>query len=469
MKVVFIGGGAHRYLPVARSLLSEQALLNRQFKLVLHDLAPERMALMREMIVHCPEYTGSGAQIECEAVLDRALEGADVVTIVIMPGSRHSFALSCAACGQHGFTGTDQLSPSGAFLALKGGPVIMNIARKMEKLCPDACLLDFANPVPVFSAAVNNHTKIKCFGVCAGYTNHQWDLTRILGADCGCDDYHILSAGVNHMSFILPGSTRGTDDLYRLIDQALADGWRMPELSARWSPWMKQLITNSVTTLVELYRKYGYLLFSSEPEGLQYLDMAGRYVADAAQSAKFDEAKIAEEMKQNNDQKQRTADYWQSLLNASEFPREVWSREAPENLDLLRDDQNIMSRIIKAVGGVKEMAIATSFPNRGAVPGFTGRMVLEYSQFIKDGQLHAAENLYIPPVFYGLMAAMSMHQTLLGDAVATEDPRLLFDALYSFPVKQDSADAKALYIKLLKINAAEIPAVFQQTADWLNR
>jgi alpha-galactosidase/6-phospho-beta-glucosidase family protein len=71
----------------------------------------------------------------------------------------------------------------------------------------------------------------------------------------------------------------------------------------------------------------------------------------------------------------------------------------------------------------------------------------------------------VPDVFQGLVSALASHQTLLGDAIATLDPRVLFEALYSYPVKQDTAESKALWRELLAIAAPEIPVEFQATRE----
>ena len=113
------------------------------------------------------------------------------------------------------------------------------------------------------------------------------------------------------------------------------------------------------------------------------------------------------------------------------------------------------------------MKLATSFPNRGAVRGFKDRTVLEYSQVLsRDGLKPMIEDgLEVPDLFQGLVSSLATHQTLLGDAIATRDARILFEALYSYPVKQDTADSKALWRSLLVAAGPTIPAEFQKTRE----
>jgi alpha-galactosidase/6-phospho-beta-glucosidase family protein len=466
MKVVFIGAGSYRYLSVARSILAEPAVMDGG-EIRLFDLNHERSATMAEMIQKTPEYSRVSCRVSWDITLDEALDGADVVCVVLMAGNLESYLLGNRLCSRHGFPGSDQLSPNGALLALKGGPILMNIARKMERLCPQAWLLDFANPVAVLSAAVNNHTRIKCLGVCAGYTNHMWDLPRILGTDEQAVDADILSAGVNHLSIITGGTIKGRP-IYDLLREHVDENWTPPVLSDRWNERAKQNITQSVKLLVKLYRKFGTMVFSSEEDGLAHLDMEGHYVKMVADGAQPSVADVLALLKRKREFRQKADVRFRSFLN-EEMSETDWDRERPGSLYLLREDENIMVRIIKALSGCfGELKIATSFPNRGAVAGLTDRTVLEYSQILSKDGIRPVPGLEIPAVFHGLIAALANHQTLLGDAIATNDPSLLFQAFYSYPVQQDTRTQKEMWKALMKLNRNELPEEFQKVEEYLD-
>ncbi len=465
MKVVFIGGGSHRYLSVARSILADNELM-KDGEINVYDLDLVRAENMAKMIRKCPEYKDRNCVISWGTTLDEALKDADVVNVVLMAGSRESFEKSRLACKKYGFIDSDQLSPSGAFLALKGGPILMNIARKMEKICPDAFLLDFANPVAVLSAAVNNHTKIRCLGVCAGYTNHTWDISRMLGKDEHNADAVIDCVGVNHCGFILKGSTWKGKDLYSLLDKHITEDWKCPTLSERWNEISRKRIEKGMYHLVGLYRKYGYMIFSSEGDGMDHLDFENRYFAKSEEQNKKTAGEIDTEQAKWKEIRKNDEIQFKKYID-QDLSEDYWNEERADSLYLLRADENIMVKIIKALGGVNEMRIATSYPNNGAVTGIEDRIVLEYSQIIDKDGIRPAGSYKIPSMFYGLIASLASHQTLLGDAIATEDPRKLFEALYAYPVKQDTADSKAMWLEQLEINKDEIPAPFQETKKWL--
>ena len=105
----------------------------------------------------------------------------------------------------------------------------------------------------------------------------------------------------------------------------------------------------------------------------------------------------------------------------------------------------------------------------GAVEGFKVRTILEYSQVLDKRSLKPYGKLAVPDAYHGLMTSLATHQTLLGDAIATEDPKTLFQALYAYPIKQNTRDSRALFRDLLDINKAEISPKFQETKRFLVR
>lgn len=205
MNVVFLGGGSLRLTPIIRGLLKREGIFNGgSIRLV--DRMLDRAELVGRAVMRCPEMKGVDCRVTWTDDLDSALEGADMLYITMAIEREPSLSLATEASVRHGFMCSDQLSVNGAFLAARGGGPILSFARKMEKYCPDAMMLIFANPVAVYSTMVNNHTKIRALGICGGYRNHCWDLPRICGRDEYDDSMDVVSAGVNHLSFILRGT-----------------------------------------------------------------------------------------------------------------------------------------------------------------------------------------------------------------------------------------------------------------------
>ncbi len=460
MKVVFVGGGAHRHLGIIRSAMAAGSLFEGG-EIHLYDIDVPRAEAMGRMLMKTPEYAGISCKVAWGASLDEALDGADAVSVVLMAGSRRSFALGDLASQKHGFMSSDQLSPNGAFLALKGGPILMNIARKLERLSPDAWIIDFANPVAVLSAAVNNHTKIRALGVCGGYTNHCWDLARLMGKDEECFDFDVEVAGVNHLSFILRGKLGGRD-LYEVLGEHLTPDWRPPKFQPHWNAVTRRNIRFALWKLVELYHKFGVVIFSTEGDGMAHLFYEEMYEMNRRPMPT--RAAILKSTSAPDPGRQEANRQFCAFLE-QDLDAEFWASHWKKDWNFRRADNDIIVKILRGLGGTREEKIVTSHPSRGAVDGFKDRTVLEYSQTLKKGRLRPYGNLAVPDAFHGLISSLATHQTLLGDAIGTEDPRALHRALFAYPIQQNTKAARALYRDLLEINRDEIPASFQKARD----
>jgi alpha-galactosidase len=108
---------------------------------------------------------------------------------------------------------------------LRTVPVLLEIARDMEQLCPHATFLQYVNPMAINCWALSRASSIKTVGLCHSVQHTAGELARDIGVPLEEIDY--LCAGINHMAFYLRFE-RGGQDLYPLIRQVLDEG-RAPD------------------------------------------------------------------------------------------------------------------------------------------------------------------------------------------------------------------------------------------------
>jgi len=108
MKAVFVGGGAHRHLPIIRSALGNGVF--EKGEICLYDLRKDRAEAMAEMIKKTPEYKKSRCKISYEGKIEKHLDGADFVSIVLLAGSLKSFIAGHDACLKYGFLASDNIT-----------------------------------------------------------------------------------------------------------------------------------------------------------------------------------------------------------------------------------------------------------------------------------------------------------------------------------------------------------------------
>jgi alpha-galactosidase/6-phospho-beta-glucosidase family protein len=463
MKVVFVGGGSFRTLPIVRAAMAGDNIF-RNGEIVLVDFNLERAETVGKLIMKTPEYAGSDCEIKWTDNLDKALPGTDVVIISFPVGSAKTYMLSTEACAKYGFIGTDQLSLTGAFLSVTGGTIILDIARRMEKHCPDAWLIDHANPVAVYSGMVNNHTCIKALGMCPSCYHPRWDLTRLLfDKDEYRDDYKIASAGVNHFAFLLRGSYKG-QDIYKMLDKKYENRPWHPKLTT-FSGTSRKMLFFGFDIFQEMYKRFGFITSSNEFDGPKHLFIFHEKLFTFLKHKPMSMADINRQVKKLTEDRKKADMDFRSYVDR-ELNADFWAQSFVKDKRFGADNYHPITTVLKALGTGKPQWLAASTLNRGAIKGFKERTVVEYSFNFDRKGIHPDPDLEIPDCFHGIVSSLASHQTLLGDAIAMRDPKIFANALFAYPIPQNTKQTKNLWRELLKIHGSEMPKEFQKAKDY---
>jgi alpha-galactosidase len=159
-----------------------------------------------------------------EATMDRAeaLQGADVVLVTILAGGLDVWRHDIEIPKQYGIDTNigDTRGPSGIFRALRTIPVMLGIARDMERYCPDATMLNYTNPMVMLCRAMQRETSIQLTGLCHSVQGTSEMLAGWIGAPY--EEITFTCAGINHMAFYLKYEWNGKD-AYPLIRQAITE------------------------------------------------------------------------------------------------------------------------------------------------------------------------------------------------------------------------------------------------------
>lgn len=467
MKITFIGGGSHRFASTARTLLAAADL--QIDEIALYDINKTRADAVASFIEKTPEFTAKPCRILRSENLETALEQADLVCIVIFANDPRTLGLVNQACGRHGFMSNSwPMSPGCTLRAPKVCSIVLDIAQKMERLCPDAWLLDFSNPVSVASGIINHHTKIKGFGICEGFSNHLWDISRLFGKDEMAleTDTDMHCAGVNHFSFVSPKSLWKGRNLYQQLDELIAkDNWNPAVLAGSWSNESKMSITGGLEQLLLGYKRYGYLLFSSEADGLASMNVSGFAEPYAKRMAEQSDDQVEEMIKIQQQERHKSDQKFSALINMA--PQEMdWNQVDAENPQLKKKIHDLMVLMARAKSG-KTVRVATSVPNNGAIKNLPDRFIVEFSQVFENGQMRPSIAHELPTPWYSWISAFAAHQTLLADAIACDCPETLFQALSCYPVNRDSTRFWKMWREVVEISKDDISPNLAKVIDLL--
>lgn len=221
-KFAFIGAGSFGFTRgLIRDILSFPAL--QDCELALMDISPERLKHIKtavERIISAGKYPA-----RVTATLDReeALKGADGVICTILAGDVDVWQHDILIPKQYGVDTNvgDTRGPSGIFRYLRTVNPIMDIARDIERLCPNAVFLNYTNPMAMLCRTVQGEMPhLVTSGLCHSVQGTAAMLANWIGADM--KDISYTCAGVNHQAFYTKFQWKGAD-AYPLIRKAITE------------------------------------------------------------------------------------------------------------------------------------------------------------------------------------------------------------------------------------------------------
>ena len=275
-KTVIIGAGSHVFSRhLITDVLSYPELRDSTITLV--DIAAEPLALITAFADKLVKQQGFPTRIESTTNRRKALEGADYVFVTIRVGGAQ-ILLPDSPTEFYGveLSRGDTVGAGGVFLGLRHVPVILDICRDMEELCPDAWLINYSNPMAINSWVVNDYSRIKNVGLCHSVQHTTAELLGYLGVPLkpvnvpeSADSYYhqfqnqvhdefkelsCLVAGINHMAWFLELKWRGEDAYPRLRERFKDPAVYSGSNAFGGSPDLVR---------VEIFRTFGYFVTES--------------------------------------------------------------------------------------------------------------------------------------------------------------------------------------------------------------
>ncbi|MFZ5911861.1 MAG: alpha-galactosidase [Chloroflexota bacterium] len=252
-KITFIGAGSLGFTgELVRDILTFPLLQDATISLM--DIDPERLEWARRGVEKLVAAGRHPAKVE--ATLDRveAMRGADVVLTTILAGSTQVWRHDIEIPKKYGIDINvgDTRGPSGIFRFLRTINPMMDIVRDMERVCPDAVLLNYTNPMAMLVSAIQKQTFISTTGLCHSVQGTAMMLADWIGAPY--DEIDFVCAGINHQAWYLDYKWKGMD-AYPLIHKAVIE---RPEV------YTAEPVRN------EMYLALGYYVTESSGHNSEY-------------------------------------------------------------------------------------------------------------------------------------------------------------------------------------------------------
>lgn len=218
LKIVTIGGGSS-YTPEL-----VEGFINRYHELPVDELwlvdieeGKEKLQIVGELAKRMVKKAGVPIQIHLSLDRRQAMKNADFVTTQFRVGLLEARAKDERIPMKYGVLGQETNGPGGLFKALRTIPVILDICKDMEDLCPEAWLINFTNPAGMVTEAVLRYSNIeKVVGLCNVPIGMEMGVAKLLNVDHS--RVHIDFAGLNHMVYGLDVYLDGESIKNQVID-----------------------------------------------------------------------------------------------------------------------------------------------------------------------------------------------------------------------------------------------------------
>ena len=258
LKIVVIGAGSSYTPELIEGLIQRQHELPlRELWLVDIDDGREKMEIIAALTRRMLAKAGLAVRVETRLEREEALRDADYVCSQFRAGCLEARISDERISLKYGLIGQETNGLGGFANACRTIPIALQIAADMERLCPDAWLLNFTNPSGMVTEAVLRHSKIKAVGLCNVPVIMQKGVATLLESRDE-QEFIMQVAGLNHFIFVRQIQHQGKDKLGEVI-ALLAQG-PDPLVPRNIPPfaWPKDLLAN-LGMIPCAYLRYYYM------------------------------------------------------------------------------------------------------------------------------------------------------------------------------------------------------------------
>ncbi len=410
VKITVIGAGSVQFsLGVVKDLCLTGNLACSHVTLM--DINEERLETIHRLAERYVKELGGTITFDRTTDRRRALQETDFV--INTAGKEHQPREGRRALrAKYGKTGGN--FPIGYMYNL---PLMLDVARDIEAICPNAWLIQSGNPVREGVPLIVRQTGVKVIGLCHGHYGYL-NVARVLGLDP--DKITWTAPGLNHCIWLTEFRYEGRD-AYPLLDEWLADRaeayWRDRE-EHRESYGLEDQMSRCV---MDQYRKFGLLPIGDTTRGGGWwykTDIETQvfwYGPWGGFGSDLHAGPWQESLRKRWQQIQEVVDDpSRSLLQA--FPPVKTREQQVPIIDALAND----------VSGKFQINV----PNQGALPGVPDQVITELPAIIDRGGIHRIQLAPLPrKIMIEVIQPHILSIEWEAEAYETGDAEMLVDAL----------------------------------------
>lgn len=431
LKIVTIGGGSSYTPELVEGLIKRyNELPVAEYWLVDIEEGKEKLEIVGALAKRMVEK--AGVPMEIHLTLDRkeALKDADFVTTQLRVGLLKARAKDERIPLSHGFLGQETNGAGGLFKALRTVPVILDIAKEMQELCPNAWLINFTNPAGVVTEALLRYSEHKkVIGVCNVPIGMEFGAADLLGVDKS--RITMDQVGLNHMVYGQRVYLDGNDVTAEVMEKMLNsdNSQSMANIAAMgWDP----AFIKATGLMPCPYHRYYY----------KRRDMLEHEL---------------EEYKKGQTRAEVVMGVEKSLF---ELYKNVELKEKPEELAKRGGAHysDVACEVISSIYNDKGTVLAVNTKNNGRLKMFEDESAIEIScKITKDGPVPVDTVTDLPIFAQGLVSQIKAFERLAAEAAYTGDYNTALLAMTTNPLVADDAQGRKLLNEMLVAHKKYLP------------
>lgn len=417
LKIVIVGAGSS-YTPELIEGLSNFRETLPVKEIVLEDINEERLNIMEGFVKRYTKRLDYDVEIWSTNDRKTAFEGADFVSVQIRVGGNEARINDEKIPLKYGLIGQETTGVGGMFNGLRTIPVMLEIARDVEKYCPDAWVVNYSNPTGLVTEAINKVTNVKIAGLCAGGMRPRWWAQDALGVDENKIFYDYL--GLNHMSFAYNFTVDGrkiTDEEFSKI--ALGN----TVVSQEWINNLKLIPSGYTQYYFHTKERVKQLKAQEKTRGESILELEKQIFREYADT--------------NNKDKP---------ITLAKRGGGGYSAVAIGIMDAIYNDTG------------KWMVVNVA--NNGTIPYLSKDAVIETACFVSKNGIQPIVIKDFPSSVQGLITSVKTYESLAVEAALTGDRDIALQAMVAHPLVRDYEIAKPLLDEMLEANKEFLPQFF---------
>lgn len=446
--IAYVGGGSLNWAPTLMQDLAAHGGISGEVRLYDIDMdAAERNARLGNRY---SVETDTNVRYRAIADLRRALTGADVVVISILPGTFAAMEADIAIPERYGILQSvgDTVGPGGFLRALRAVPMIAEIAEAIGEHAPGAYVCNLTNPMSALTGALYSvFPGIRAWGECHEVTKLReiaaWLGNRTHpGAQFTYRDVQVNVLGINHFTFVDAISLRGADLLPAYSAHATthgASGWRASSINPDDE---KQGYFEDINKVkFDLLRRFGLAAAAGDRHLAEFLPQEA-YLQDATGWG-FGLTPVAFRIREKAEREAMLAGWAEG---SAALPPAVRSSEA------------FLDQIAALLTGAPHVSNA-NLPNAGQIDGLPRGAIVETNAFFSGLGIQPIHAGRLPDALNVIVADHATRQTALVEAVLDGHKDALFPLFASDPALQALNDEakRAMFKDMLAATARWLP------------